>query len=356
MERILVKLEGRAYPILLGAGILSGLGEAVRERMGGDRICIVTDSRVARFYLPLARKSLEKAGYQVFSQEVPEGEETKSLAWVSKLYDFLIEMNLDRGSGLVALGGGVVGDLAGFVAATYLRGIPYAQVPTSLVAQVDASVGGKTGVNHPLGKNLIGAFYQPWLVYTDVRLLTTLPRRDFLAGLAELVKYGAIRDAGLFAYLEERLPDVLGYDEEALLYLVRESCRIKAEIVEKDEREEGVRTILNFGHTLGHAVETLTQYSQFKHGEATAIGMVFAAEVSCAQGLLPRDEARRLRKLLSRAGLPTDFPDFPRKDYEKVVARDKKGKSGLLNFVLIGPLGQATLRPMRLSEILRIHR
>lgn len=351
MERILVKLEGRTYPILFGEGVLSGLGEAVREQIGGERICIVTDNRVAGFYLPLAHDSLEKAGYEVISQEVPEGEEAKSLAWVSKLYDFLIEKNMDRSSALVALGGGVVEDLTGFVAATYLRGVPYAQVPTSLVAQVDASVGGKTGVNHPLGKNLIGAFYQPRLVYTDVRLLTTLPRRDFLAGLAELIKYGAIRDAALFAYLEERLSDVLGYDEEALLHLVRESCCIKAEIVEKDEREEGLRAILNFGHTLGHAIETLTDYSRFKHGEATAIGMAFAVELSYAQGLLARDEANRIKKLLTRAGLPTSLPDFPRKDYEKVVARDKKGRSGKVNFVLIGPLGRATLRPMKLSEV-----
>lgn len=352
MEKVVVRVRSGGYPVITGAGIFERLGKALRYHLGGEQLCLVTDSGVAKYYLKMAQELLEKEDYQVSPFVIAEGEESKSLKTVISLYDFLLQKKMDRACSLMALGGGVVGDLTGFVAATYMRGVAYAQIPTSLVGQVDASVGGKTGVNHRLGKNLIGAFYHPKVVYTDVQLLSTLPRRDFLAGLAEVVKYGAIWDEELFAYLEVNLPQILSYDNSALLHIVNSCCAIKAEIVKQDERETGIRAILNFGHTLGHAVETLTNYREYKHGEATAIGMSFAAQLSEKLGLLSAAEAGRLKNLLTRIGLPVELPDLAQQEYLRVLQRDKKSRSGTVNFILTGPLGKATIHPISAAAIL----
>lgn len=351
MGKVVVRVKSGSYPVITGSGIFERLGKAIRHYLGGERLCLVTDSGVEKYYLKMVQEMLEKEGYQVSPFVIAEGEGSKSLATVNSVYDFLILKKMDRASSLLALGGGVVGDLTGFVAATYLRGVAYAQVPTSLVAQVDASLGGKTGVNHKLGKNLIGAFYHPKVVYTDVQLLTTLPRRDFLAGLAEVVKYGAIWDEELFAFLEGNLPQILAYDKPALLRIVNSCCAIKAEIVKQDEREAGLRAVLNFGHTLGHALETMTGYQEYKHGEAISLGMGFAAQLSQTRGLLSSAEVKRLKTLLTRIGLPVELPDLPRKDYVRLLERDKKSRSGMVDFILIGPLGKATIHPLSITEI-----
>ena len=353
MEKITVRIKGRSYPILIGEGILFQLGRLVRRWVGGDKIFVVTDERVGRYYLEGVAESLKREGYQPFSLQIPEGEASKSMEKVLLLYDSLNTAKMDRASPLLALGGGVVGDITGFVSATYLRGVPYVQVPTSLIAQVDASVGGKTGVNHPLGKNLIGCFHQPRLVYIDVMVLETLDERDFVAGLAEVIKYGAIWDERFLSFLEDRGDEILKRDGSALLRMVKGSCSIKARIVERDEREQGLRAILNFGHTIGHAVETLSGYERFRHGEAVAMGMAFAASVSEGRGLLSQAERDRLIYLIKGFGLPTDLPKFPLNSYIEVIERDKKGRSGKVNFVLTGPLGTATLQPMEVSEIFR---
>ncbi len=337
MEKITVRIKGRSYPILLGEGVISHIGRVVQRQVGGDKIFVVTDHRVGRYYLGEVAESLEKEGYEVFPFQIPEGEASKSMEKVLLFYDSLIAAKMDRASPLLALGGGVVGDITGFVAATYLRGVPYVQVPTSLIAQVDASVGGKTGVNHPLGKNLIGAFYQPRLVYIDVKMLKTLEERDFVAGLAEVIKYGAIWDEGFLSFLEDKGDDILKRDGPTLLHIVRESCSIKARIVERDEREPGLRAI-------GHAVETLSGYEQFRHGEAVAMGMAFAATVSERMGLLSQSERDRFISLLKGFGLPTDLPRFPLNSYMEVIERDKKGRSGKVNFVLTGPATYGNIR------------
>jgi 3-dehydroquinate synthase len=258
------------------------------------------------------------------------------------LYDYALENGLERQSAVVALGGGVIGDLAGFFAATYMRGVPFIQVPTTLLAQVDSSVGGKVGVNHPKGKNMIGCFYQPRLVFTDVATLRTLPRRELRAGLAEVIKYGVIWDEGFFCFLEKNLEGVFDLDQQVLTKIVRNSCAIKAEIVEKDEREAGLRAILNFGHTVGHAIEAITEYRVYRHGEAVALGMVVAATIAVRRGLLAPELKKRLVSFLERAGLPTGVPAFGEELLE-IMKKDKKVQRGRIRFVLPLALGQVEI-------------
>jgi 3-dehydroquinate synthase len=271
--------------------------------------------------------------------EIPDGEEYKSLATLEEICNRLVEQGLDRGSWLLALGGGVVGDLAGFAAAVFLRGIPFVQVPTTLLAQVDSSVGGKTGVNLAAGKNLVGAFYQPRLVVIDVATLTTLAEREFRSGLAEVVKYGMVLDRELFDFLEAQAAHLLARELECLLSVIRCSCKMKAAVVEQDEREADLRAVLNYGHTIGHAVETLTGYRQFSHGEAVAIGMVRAARCAEFQGLARQDDTARLLRLLASFGLPVEPPAFPLHDYAEALLRDKKVREGGVRFVLNRGIG-----------------
>lgn len=336
-----VDLGERSYPIRLTPGGLDGLGEAVRALGSGRRVGVVTDERVERLHGAAARASLHAAGIESSWEVVPEGESSKSMERAAELLERFLSLRFDRGTPVVAFGGGVVGDLGGFVASMLLRGVPYIQVPTTLLAQVDSSVGGKTGVNSRHGKNLIGAFYQPRLVFAAMGTLDTLEDRDLRAGLAEVVKYGVIADADLFAWIERHSGDLARRDADALLVAVRRSCEIKADIVGRDERESGVRSLLNFGHTVGHALETVTGYGTFRHGEAVSMGMVFAARLSAHLGLARAEAAARVEALLSRIGLPTAPPPVPRGPFLDALAGDKKALRGTLKFIVMEEVGKA---------------
>ncbi len=343
-EKILVGLEERSYPIWIGDGILNQLGRALQEVDFPKKVAVVTNPSVLAFFGETVLDALSSAGFLVSTLSIPEGEENKNLRTLEGIYDALIEKGFDRASGLVALGGGVVGDIAGFAAATYLRGIPFAQVPTTLLAQVDSSVGGKTAVNHPSGKNMIGAFYQPRHVHIDVSTLETLPEREFAAGMAEVIKYGIIRDAGFFAWLLDQREDLRALNREDLVRAVRKSCQIKANIVELDETESSLRAILNYGHTFGHAVETLSGYGRFRHGEAVSVGMVVASLASAELGLCTREEAFAVRSLLASFDLPVTPPSFSVEDYLKAMGRDKKVRAGVLRFILNRGIGDCLIR------------
>ncbi len=333
-EEICVGLGERSYPIHIGAGIISRAGEAFRSVNFPRRVAVVSNATVGDLYAEALLASLRDAGYQAELMLLPDGEEYKTLETLNQLFEGLIRGNYDRHCGLVALGGGVIGDMVGFAAATYLRGVPFVQVPTTLLAQVDSSVGGKTGVNHPLGKNLIGAFYQPRLVLIDVATLKTLPPRDLAAGLAEVVKYGVICDRDFFAWLEQQASSLLSLERSALEQAVKRSCQIKANVVESDEKESSLRAILNYGHTFGHAVETLAGYGRFRHGEAVAIGMVVAAELSRRLGRCTEADVAAIRSLLESFQLPVCPPSLPLADYLEAMERDKKVKDGRLRFIL----------------------
>ena len=354
MQQLIVGLEERSYPIWIGEELLGSLPEALRQCRFPKRVAILTNTVVAPLYLDGVRDGLRRAGFQVDELVLPDGESHKNLQTLERIFDFLIERAFDRNSGLLALGGGVVGDITGFAAATYLRGVPFVQVPTTLLAQVDSSVGGKTAVNHPRGKNLIGAFYQPRHVQIDVRCLATLPAREFSAGLAEVVKYGVIQDRDFFGWLEEHVGALLRRDAQALIHAVTQSCKIKADIVERDEKESSVRAFLNFGHTFGHAVETLTGYTTYLHGEAVAIGMVAAAHIAQLRGYATREETERLRALLVHFGLPVAPPVLPPADLLDAMARDKKVKDGRLRMVLNRGIGDCCIEDIHEpSEIVR---
>jgi 3-dehydroquinate synthase len=338
---IVVGLGDRSYPIVLGHGVLAETGVWLKEVAPPGRCALVTNPTVGALYADTVIRSAAAAGFEPVRIDVPDGEEHKNLASLARIYDGLVDAALERNSPLLALGGGVVGDLAGFAAATYLRGIPYLQLPTTLLAQVDSSVGGKTGIDHPRGKNLIGAFYQPRAVLIDLATLRTLPRRQLLAGFAEVVKYGAILDADLFAFLEQELAQVLALDSAVLQHVVRRCCELKAQVVERDERESGERAVLNFGHTIGHALESVTGYTRFLHGEAVAIGMVAEARVSAALGLCRPEVVERLRALLERAGLPVELPaDIDREKLAGAIELDKKVRGGKVKFVALEALGR----------------
>lgn len=347
-----VELGDRAYEVRIGHGILAGAGAAVRAATGAERAVVVTVPPVGRRYGRVLLASLAGAGIRASRVTVPDGDATKSLAWLRRLYEAFLDRGVDRGTAVVSLGGGMVGDLAGFAAATFLRGLPLVQVPTSLLAMVDASVGGKVAVNLPRGKNLVGCFHQPRLVWADLETLGSLPRRERAAGLAEIVKAGAILDEALFEWLERRLLRVLDLERRSLLHAVEQACRIKAEVVARDEREAGHRMLLNFGHTLGHAVERLQRYRGLLHGEAVAAGMVFAARRSEELGLAPGGTAERLRALLARADLPTEIPPFDRRAYLRALQVDKKRREREIRFVALRRIGCAEVVSLRPAEIL----
>ncbi|MEZ4600222.1 MAG: 3-dehydroquinate synthase [Syntrophotaleaceae bacterium] len=358
VERIRVGLGDRAYPIWIGEGILQDLDAALKDIDFPKKVALVCHPAVHDLYGETVLRSLAGAGFSVAVILVPEGEEHKDLATLETIYDALIRQGFDRGSGLIALGGGVIGDMAGFAAATFLRGIPYVQVPTTLLAQVDSSVGGKTAVNHPLGKNLIGAFYQPRHVHIDVATLKSLPGREFCAGMAEVVKYGVIRDAAFFQWLEEHRQDLLQMSSEALVAAVKKSCQIKANVVETDEKESSVRAILNFGHTFGHAVETLSGYGEYRHGEAVAIGMVVAADISRRLGFCDEEDVRAITGLLNSFRLPTVPPPHSAEAYREAMMRDKKVQKGVLRMVFNQGIGDCRIEEISnvrqmLSDVLQ---
>lgn len=335
-----VELGERSYAIHIGPGALQALGLRSKEAGFGTKALIVTDEAVAAHYLAQTEAILRANDFDVTSLAVPSGEASKSHAELIRIYDAALAAGLERSSWIVALGGGVVGDLAGYAAATYLRGIRFVQVPTTLLAMVDSAVGGKTGINVPQGKNLIGAFHQPALVIADTDTLLTLPVREFNAGVAEVIKYGVIADPDILTALADGDAASLLADKARLAKLVERSCAIKADVVRQDEQEGGLRAILNFGHTLGHAVEQVAGYGTYLHGEAIAIGMIFAARLSeRIKGFSPND-TQKLAEILQRYGLPTAFPDLAWSLLLDAMKRDKKKKSGVVGFVLASALGQ----------------
>jgi 3-dehydroquinate synthase len=351
-RRVVVQLGPRSYTIHVGAGSIETLGTRMQAIGLGKRVAIVTNPRVDRLYGERVRRSLDRAGFSVVTIEVPDGEEHKNLAWVAFVYERLIEARLERGSVVVALGGGVVGDLAGFVAATYLRGIDLVQVPTTLVAQIDSSIGGKTGVDLAAGKNLIGAFHHPRLVIADTQALATLPPRELRAGLAEVIKTGAILSPELFAFLEQNDRAVLGLDADAIRFVVEACVQLKALVVAEDETEGDYRAILNFGHTLGHAVESLTEYRTFLHGEAVAIGTAFATRLSVRLGLLDQVAAERIVALLTLYGLPTEIPsDLSASALAIAVEADKKRSQGRVKFVCLEEIGKTRFQMLSTEEL-----
>jgi 3-dehydroquinate synthase len=353
METVTVELGERSYPVCIGAGTLGELGLRMHGMPLGRRAAVVTNPVVGALYVEPIVQGLEDAGFKSTVIEVPDGEEHKNLAWLAFLYDRLLQAHLDRQSPIIALGGGVVGDLAGFAAATLLRGVPLIQVPTTLLAQVDSSVGGKTAVNHAAGKNLIGAFYQPRLVWIDVQTLRTLPPREIRAGMAEVIKYAATLSASLFELLEQRLEEVLALDGELLVRVVMECCRLKAMVVSQDEREAGYRSVLNFGHTIGHAVEVLTEYRRYLHGEAVAIGMAIAARLSRQIGRCSAETEQRLLGLIERAGLPVFVPeDVLGPGLLLAIETDKKVSGGKIKFVCIEAIGRACFEQLASTEVL----
>jgi 3-dehydroquinate synthase len=351
IETLTVALAERSYPIHVGTNLLrdvAGLLPAARHA----RAVVVTNATIASLHLDALQAGLSAAGLRHDAIVIPDGEEHKDWVTLHQIHTRLLELAAERSTLLIGLGGGVVGDLAGFAAATYQRGMPLVQIPTTLLAQVDSSVGGKTGVNHPLGKNMIGAFYQPSAVIIDIATVETLPPREYAAGIAEIVKYGAIRSPKLFVWLEGSIDGLIARDARALAHAVIESCRIKAQVVAADERETGERALLNFGHTFGHAIEAGTGYGTWLHGEAVAAGMVLAARLSVRTSGLSADDGERLRSLLERAGLPTAAPALGADRYLELMARDKKVQGGTLSFVLLSELGRAIVRrDIPLSEV-----
>jgi 3-dehydroquinate synthase len=352
-EEVTVDLGTRAYAVAVGTDVLADVGPRMAGLGFRGRCALVTSPRVGALYREVVVGSLSVAGLAPVVVEVPDGEEHKNLAWLAVVQDRLLEAGVERRTPVVALGGGVVTDLAGFAAATLLRGLPTVLLPTTLLAQVDAAVGGKTGINHARGKNLLGAFHQPRLVIADVSVLGTLPEREFTAGLAEVVKYGVIGDPALFRHLETDLGNVLRRDPDVLVPLVAACCRQKAAVVVADEREEGgARAVLNFGHTVGHAIEALTEYRTLLHGEAVAIGMVASARVSEGLGLCRSDTPARIRTLLENAGLPTDIPSgLSSAALATAMQGDKKSTSGRIRFVCVEEIGRTRFVELSSKEI-----
>ena len=342
MPTLTVALAERSYPIHIGAGLLARAGELLTSPRPA-RAIIVTNPVVAAHHLAPLQAALSRSRVRCEAVLVPDGEMHKDWTTLYDVHTRLIELGAERSTLLVALGGGVIGDLAGFAAATYQRGMPLLQVPTTLLAQVDSSVGGKTAVNHPLGKNMIGAFHQPSAVIIDTTTLSTLPEREYVAGLAEVIKYGAACDRPFFEWLEANVDRVLARDADAIAQAVLESCRIKAEVVARDEREAGERAILNFGHTFAHAIEAATGYGTWLHGEAVAAGMVLAASLSQRASGLAVDDANRVKGLIDRAGLPVKPPPFDFERWCELMARDKKVDRGLMRFILLTALGAAVV-------------
>lgn len=350
METVTVALGDRSYPIHIGENLLAR-EDLLRPHIKSSQVCIVTNDTVAPLYLDKVKAAL--AGLQVRVVMLRDGEAYKTLDTVATIYDQLLEGNFSRSCTLIALGGGVIGDMTGFAAATYQRGVNFIQIPTTLLSQVDSSVGGKTGVNRPLGKNMVGAFFQPRCVLADTATLNTLPDRELKAGLAEVIKYGFINNAPFHAWLGLNMPQLLRREPEKLRYAVKVSCAEKAAIVAADETEGGLRAILNLGHTFGHAIETAMGYGEWLHGEAVATGMVMAADLSWRLGLLSRDDAQAVKALVTAAGLPVVPPDIDEGTFVRLMSKDKKADQGKIKFILLKAIGKASIEQGVPLDILR---
>nr|WP_322401829.1 bifunctional shikimate kinase/3-dehydroquinate synthase AroKB [Massilia sp. Gc5] len=338
-----VELGDRSYPIAIGRGLLDDSSLLQRHIGGGGKVAIVTNTTVAPLYLEKVAAPLRAAGREVVPIILRDGEEYKTWESLNEVFDALLANKCDRKTTLVALGGGVIGDMTGFAAATYMRGVPFVQIPTTLLAQVDSSVGGKTGINHPLGKNMIGAFYQPRAVIADTATLDTLPARELSAGLAEVIKHGAILDAGFFDWIEANIAQLMARDHAALAHAIARSCEIKSDVVARDEREGGLRAVLNFGHTFGHAIESGLGYGEWLHGEAVGCGMVMAADLSRRLGLIDAAALERVRALVQAAGLPVVAPDLGVERWIELMEVDKKNEGGAIKFILLKPLGSPSI-------------
>jgi 3-dehydroquinate synthase len=339
-----VELGDRSYPIAIGRGLLDDTALLNRYiGSSGSKVAIVTNTTVAPLYLDKVAGPLRAAGREVVPIILRDGEEHKNWESLNEVFDALLANKCDRKTTLVALGGGVIGDMTGFAAATYMRGVPFVQIPTTLLAQVDSSVGGKTGINHPLGKNMIGAFYQPRAVIADTATLDTLPDRELSAGLAEVIKHGAILDAGFFDWIEANIAKLVARDHAALAHAIARSCEIKADVVARDEREGGLRAVLNFGHTFGHAIEAGLGYGAWLHGEAVGCGMVMAADLSRRLGLVDDAAVARVRNLVKAAGLPVVAPDLGIERWIELMEVDKKNEGGAIKFILLKPLGSPSI-------------
>ena len=356
-DRVRIELGEHSYEVVVGTGLVGRLGTFASLPLGTSAV-VVSDETVDRLYGDALQSSLGDRFSTVGRVVLPAGEEHKDWRTLQHIFDALLEQACDRRSVLFALGGGVVGDMTGFAAACFMRGVRYVQVPTTLLAQVDSSVGGKTAINHPLGKNMIGAFHQPRLVVADLDTLTTLPQRELVAGLAEVIKYGPIADAGFLTWIENHLDALLARDFDALSHAIVRSCRIKAHVVAQDERESGLRAILNFGHTFGHAIETGAGYGQWLHGEAVGCGMVMAADLSVRLGLIPAAASERIRAVVERAGLPLKAPALGTDRYLELMQLDKKVEGGDLRFVVLEDLGRARLEPVSprmVADVIEAH-
>jgi 3-dehydroquinate synthase len=348
METITVALAERSYPIYIGTGLLDN-AELYLPHLPQKKAAIITNETVAPLYLDRVANALRAAGVEIVPIVVPDGEKHKNWQTLNSVFDALLANHCERKTTVIALGGGVVGDLAGFAAASYLRGVPFIQVPTTLLAQVDSSVGGKTGINHALGKNMIGAFYQPRAVIADTGTLNTLPDRELSAGLAEVIKYGLIRDLPFFEWLEANVEKLLAREHSALAYAIKRSCENKAAVVAADERETGERALLNFGHTFGHAIETATNYEKWLHGEAVAIGTVMAARLSGTLGMIEPSAVARITALLKQSGNPSTSCGISGEQLLPLMYSDKKIENGQLRLVLLKGIGQALVQN-RVSE------
>lgn len=352
MSVLNVNLAENSYDIVIERGVLASIGEKCRAVGLNGVAAVITNPTVAALYGACVISSLEASGYPVALIEMPDGEEYKNSSTLNQIYDDLLLAGIDRSSFVVALGGGVVGDVAGYTAATWMRGLPFVQVPTTLLAQVDSSVGGKTGIDHPKGKNLIGAFYQPKLVLIDVDTLTTLDQRQFRAGLGEVIKYGVVVSHNFFEYLEANIDVILAMEPNTLIEIIRHCCQLKAEVVEKDEKEAGLRAILNFGHTFGHAFEAISCYRGLIHGEAVAVGMVLASKISAAEGRCSQDDVARITALLIRAGLSVCIPEYDRQQLLYAIASDKKSRCGNITFICNQGIGMYAMSHHTPEELL----
>jgi 3-dehydroquinate synthase len=345
VEKVTVDLGRRSYEILIGKGILPGLGEKLKSFDFSPTVGVISNPTVFALYGDQVLRSIRGAGFDCFTVLIPDGEEYKDYSWSHYILTELLKRGLDRNSCIVALGGGVIGDITAFAASTYMRGIHFVQVPTTLLAQVDSSVGGKTGVNHYLGKNMIGTFYQPRLVWIDPGTLGTLPPREFLCGIPEVIKYGIIWDEEFFDFMSKRKDGIMGLESETINFIIKRSCEIKAEVVSSDERESGLRAILNFGHTIGHAIETETRYARFLHGEAVGLGMCLESRLSVILGLLDEAQFERIRMLIAAYGLPCGLPDDLNKgNLLSHMNRDKKVVAGKMMFVLPEKIGGVLMK------------
>lgn len=342
MKIVNVNLQDRSYPIYIGTELL-GNTQLFEPHVHGRKVLVVTNSTIEPLYAKTVVDAISSLA-EVDTFVLPDGEVHKNLGTINTIFNHLIDTMCDRSTTVVALGGGVVGDIAGFAAACYQRGVPYIQIPTTLLAQVDSSVGGKTGVNHKRGKNMIGAFYQPQCVVADTETLSTLPDREFKAGLAEVIKYGAIRDASFFSWLESEIESLLNRNPENLAYVIEQSCQNKSEVVLEDERESGMRAILNFGHTFGHAIETWLGYENWLHGEAVAAGMVMASDLSAELEWLDQAESVRIKQLIGHTGLPTRPPNgMNAEDFLELTKLDKKVQAGKIRLILLTKIGKAVI-------------